>query len=153
MTMARADFAALPLEAWQKEVLGGILSDSYFGDWVGIVLHEVAPGRSRLSFRPREEMCTAGGTLNGGILNSLVELPSFVALLTSLEEHEYAVTNDIFLQHVRPLPGDAEYVLEGRLLRRGRSMAWTEASVSVHGKPTTFARITKTVTQRREGAD
>jgi uncharacterized protein (TIGR00369 family) len=119
----------------------------YFG-WAGMRLDQVSPGRAVASFRPRAEMLTPWGTLNGGVINGLLEMPSFVALLTELRPGELAVTNDLFLQHLRPLPGDAEYVLEGKLLRRGKSMAWTEVSVGVGGKIVTLARITKTVVNR-----
>jgi acyl-coenzyme A thioesterase PaaI-like protein len=93
-------------------------------------------------------MLTPWGTLNGGVLNSLVEVSAFLALLTELGPNELPVTNDIFLQHVRPLPGDAEYELTGRLLRKGRTMAWLEATAWVGGKECSFARLTKTLTAR-----
>jgi acyl-coenzyme A thioesterase PaaI-like protein len=76
---------------------------------------------------------------------ALLELPSFLALLAELRPNELPVTNDLFLQHVRPLPGSSEYFLDGKLLRRGRSMAWTEVTVSVDDQIVTFARITKTI--------
>ena len=136
------------LSAWRREFLENAVAGEYYA-WAGVKLVEARPGAARLSFRPRPEMLAPGGTLNGSFLNGLLELPSFAALIWELEEGEYAVTNDLFLQHLRPLPGDVEYVLEGRLLRRGRSMAWTEASASVGGKPTTLARITKTVMPSR----
>jgi acyl-coenzyme A thioesterase PaaI-like protein len=82
------------------------------------------------------------------VLNSLVEAPAFLALLTALEPNELPVTNDIFLQHVRPLPGDVEYELTGSLLRKGRTMAWLESTAWVGGKACTFARLTKTLTAR-----
>ena len=132
------------LADWQRERLRGSVEGAYYA-WAGVRLVELGPGTSRLAFRPRAEMLTPWGTLNGSVLNGLLELPSFLALLPELREDEQPVTNDLFLQHLRPLPGEAEYVLEGRLLRRGRSMAWTEASAGVGGKPTTLARITKTL--------
>ena len=93
-------------------------------------------------------MLTPWGTLNGGVLNALIEVPAFFALLTELEPNELPVTNDVFLQHVRPLHGDCEYHLTGRILRKGKSMAWLEATAVGNGKPCTFARITKTLTAR-----
>jgi uncharacterized protein (TIGR00369 family) len=138
------DLAELPLTDWQRESLRGALEDPYYR-WAGIELEDVRAGASRLRFRPRDEMRTPHDTLNGGVINSLVELPSWVALLTALEPGEFPVTNDVFLQHVRPLPGRALYALEGRLLRRGRTMAWTEVTVSVEGRPHTLVRITKTL--------
>jgi len=118
---------------------------SGFNLWAGVEVLEVRSGYARLTFKPRAEMLTPWATLNGGILNALVEVPPFVALLTELQAGELPVTNDIFIQHLRPLPGDAEYVMTGSLLRRGKSMAWTETTVSVQGKAVTLARITKTL--------
>lgn len=121
---------------------------SGYSKWCGAQLADVRQGFARMTFRPREETLTPWGTLNGSVMNSLVEIPSFVALVTELKDGELPVTSDIFIQHVRPMPGDAEYVLDGRLLRRGKSMAWTEVTASVDGKPVTYARITKSIVAR-----
>jgi uncharacterized protein (TIGR00369 family) len=117
---------------------------SGYNKWAGLRIIEMRPGFARLAFTPREEMLTPWGTLNGGVLNSLVEVSAFYALLPELNPNELPVTNDIFLQHVRPLP-NAEYELTGRLLRRGRTMAWLESTAWVGGKECTFARLTKTL--------
>lgn len=116
--------------------------------WSGIRLLEARRGFARVAFRPRTEMLTPWGTLNGSVMNGLVEVPSFVALVSELAEGELPVTSDIFIQHARPMPGDVEYVMEGTLLRRGRTMAWTDVTVLVDGKPVTYARITKTIVPR-----
>jgi uncharacterized protein (TIGR00369 family) len=113
--------------------------------WAGLRMIEMQPGFARIAFTPRAEMLTPWGTLNGGVLNSLVEVPAFYALLPQLQPNELPVTNDIFLQHVRPLPGDAEYQLTGTLLRKGRTMVWLESTVWVGGKECSFARLTKTL--------
>ena len=119
-----------------------------YNRWAGLTLKEIQPGFARIAFLPRPEMLTPWDTLNGGVLNSLVEVSAFYALLPSLEPDELPVTNDIFLQHVRPLPGDTEYELTGRLLRKGKTMAWLESTAWVGGKECTFARLTKTLTRR-----
>ncbi|MDB5392799.1 MAG: PaaI family thioesterase [Rhodospirillales bacterium] len=117
---------------------------SGYNKWTGLRMLEMRPGFARLTFTPRAEMLTPWGTLNGGVLNSLVEVSAFYALLPVLQPNELPVTNDIFLQHVRPLP-NAEYELTGRVLRRGRTMAWLESTAWVGGKECTFARLTKTL--------
>ena len=120
---------------------------SGYHKWAGLRMIEMRPGFARLAFTPREEMLTPWGTLNGGVLNSLVEVSAFYALLQELNPDELPVTNDIFLQHVRPLP-NAEYELTGRLLRRGRTMAWLESTAWVGGKECTYARLTKTLVRQ-----
>lgn len=132
----------------QRELLQSALSTGYSA-WAGLELLAVEPGFARLRFFPRAEMKTPWGTLNGGVINSLVEVSGFVALLTALPPGKLPVTNDIFLQHLRPLPGDVAYELTGRLLRAGSSMAWVESEALVNGKPHTLARITKTLRDHR----
>lgn len=142
--MADSDFQ---LSESQRAFLDTALTSGY-SKWCNPVLEAVRRGHAVMRFRPREEMLTPWGTLNGSVMNSLVELPSFVALVTELAEGELPVTSDIFIQHVRPMPGDADYVLEGRVLRRGRTMAWTDVVARVDGKEVSFARITKSIVAR-----
>lgn len=137
----------MKLAPYQERIVQDVCHTGY-GAWAGVSFLDIAESASRMTFRIREEMRTPWGTLNGGVVNSLVEIPSFVALLTALEEDESAVTNDIFLQHLRPLPGDAPYELVGTLVRRGRTMAWTDVVVTAGGKTVSLARITKTVMKR-----
>jgi len=131
------------LADWQRDFLREQVLDAQYYRWLGVEVLEVSRGTSRLRFRARQEMLTPWGTLNGSVMNGLLELPSFVALLPELERGELPVTSDIFIQHLRGLPGEADYLLEGRVLRRGKQMAWTEAQASVGGKPHSLARITK----------
>lgn len=142
--MSDTTFAFTPA---QQGFIDAALGSGY-NLWSGMRLVEVRQGFARVAFRPRAEMLTPWGTLNGSVMNGLVEVPSFVALVTELAESELPVTSDIFIQHARPMPGDAEYVMEGTLLRRGRTMAWTDVTVSVDDKPVTYARITKTIVTR-----
>jgi uncharacterized protein (TIGR00369 family) len=136
-----------PLTTHQARLLSGSLETGYCA-WAGVKLIERDERSARLSFAIRDEMLTPWRTLNGGVVSSLVEVPSFVALLPTIGDDELPVTNDVFVQHVRPLPGDVAYEMTGRLLRRGRTMAWTEVTVEAAGEPVTLARITKTVLRR-----
>ncbi|NRA07701.1 MAG: PaaI family thioesterase [Myxococcales bacterium] len=128
----------------QRDFLADILASEFYR-WCGVEVLEIGGEESRLRFRPRSEMLAPWGTLNGSLLNALLELPSFLALLPKLEAEEGAVTNDIFIQQLRAVPGDAEVTLRGRLLRRSRSMAWTEAEARVEDRLCATARITKSV--------
>jgi acyl-coenzyme A thioesterase PaaI-like protein len=145
--MTVIDGDAFALSPAQQELYDSALNGG-FTRWSGVRMLELRRGFARLGLSPRPEMLTPWGTLNGSVLNSLVEIPAFFALLTELSPQELPVTNDIFLQHVRPLPGDAAYELTGTLLRKGKSMAWLEATVLADGKPCTFARLTKTLVAR-----
>lgn len=142
-----ADASGFQLTPSQQAFLDTALTTGY-NAWCSPVVVELERAHAVMRFRPRPEMQTPWGTLNGAVMNSMVELPSFVALLTELVDGEMPVTSDVFIQHVRAMPGDVDYVMDGRLLRRGRTMAWTEVTVSADGKPVTFARITKSIVTR-----
>ena len=129
------------LAAWQQTRVETVLGNYA---WAGVELRAIGDGEATLHLPCRPEF-DVGGVFNGGVLSGMLELPSFMALLGSLEEGETPVTNDLFVQHLRPVPVDAEILLEGRLIKRGRSMAWTEARALADGKLTTQARITKTI--------
>ncbi len=142
--MSAEPFALTPA---QQALYDTTIGAGYTG-WSGIRVVELRPGFARLALTPRAEMLTPWGTLNGSVLNGLVEISAFYALLTELGADELPVTNDIFLQHVRPLPGDRDYELTGQILRKGRTMAWLESTALVDGKPCTYARLTKSLLPR-----
>ena len=132
------------LAAHQQRLLD-VAIDTGYGRWAGVQLLEIGDGIGRIGFTIRDEMRTPWGSLNGGVITSLIEIPGFVALLTGLGEGELPVTNDIFVQHMRPLPGDARYALAGRVIRRGKSMAWLDVTVTAGDTTVSVARITKTL--------
>lgn len=132
------------LAAWQQDRLRDVLGNYA---WAGFELRSIGDGCASLRLRCPPQL-EAGGLFNGGVLSGLLEVPSFLALLTRLEPNETPVTNDIFVQHLRGVPADAAILLEGRVIQRGRSMAWTEARALADGRLTTQARITKTLLSR-----
>lgn len=135
------------LQPHQQTMLDTATKTGY-GLWSGVECVEVGEGVGRVTFKPRAEMLTPWGTLNGGVVTSLVEIPSFVSLLTTIGESDLPVTNDIFLQHMQPLPGDCVYEMVGKLIRRGKTMAWTEVAVNANGATVSIARITKTIAKK-----
>jgi acyl-coenzyme A thioesterase PaaI-like protein len=134
----------LPIEPWQRDRVREVFQSPFY-EWLGLKLETVGGGTSQVRFLPREELLVAGKTLDGSVMNAVLEVPSFLALLCELQDGEIAITNDIFVQQLRAVSGGSEILLEGRLIRRGRTMAWTEAQASVDGKICALARITKTL--------
>ena len=133
------------LPTWQQERVRTVLGNYA---WVGIELRSIGDGQAAVRVPCPPELAV-DGFFNGGVLSGLLEVPSFLALLTRLEEGELPVTNDLFVQHLRGVPAEAELVLEGRLVERSRRMAWTEARALADGRLTTQARITKTLLASR----
>ncbi|MET0546511.1 MAG: PaaI family thioesterase [Caulobacterales bacterium] len=134
-----------------RRALFDVSFTGYFG-WAGLQLRELRKGFAEVAFRPREEMLTPWDTLNGAVINGLMEHPSFLALLTELQDGEMTVTNDVFVQHLRPLPGKAEYVLRASVIRRGKLIGWTSVETYIDGTLSSRAQITKSIVQDKTGA-
>ena len=76
----------------QRDFLADILASEFYR-WCGVEVLEIGGEESSLRFRPRSEMLAPWGTLNGSLLNALLELPSFLALLPKLSAEEGADVN------------------------------------------------------------
>jgi len=137
----------MKLAEHQQRLLSDAI-DTGYGQWAGVEVIEIAAGIARIGFTPRVEMLTPWGAMNGGVISSLVEIPSFLALISALHEGEAPVTNDMFIQHLRPLPGDVRYEIIGSVIRKGKTMAWTDAVVRANEETVSVARITKTILRR-----
>ncbi len=132
------------LAPWQREFIDTVFSSPYY-EWAGVSLETLRPGHARVSLQANPITHTPWGSVNGGSIASLLELPAFLALLTEMKEGEFAATIDLFVQNLKPIPAGAPVVLEGRLIRRARSLAWCESAALLSETPHTLARITKSL--------
>jgi len=85
------------------------------------------------------------GGVNNGIINGAVEAPALAALLPLLRRDEHAVTVDLSLSNMRPIPRDTEIELRSRVLHRGKRLAFVQTDVFAGDELCVTARITKAV--------
>jgi uncharacterized protein (TIGR00369 family) len=85
------------------------------------------------------------GGVNNGIINGAVEAPALAALLPLLRGDEHAVTVDVSISNMRPIPRDTEIELRSRVLHNGRRLAFVQTDVFAADKLCVSARITKAV--------
>lgn len=138
------------LPPWVGRRAADFLAQAPFHVWAGLELVALEPGRAELGFVAAGPLLVPGTAkggdyVHGGILNALLEPAALFALLGDLQESETAVTIDIHVQHMRPVPKGARVRLVGRLKRRGRNLAFLEAEALVDGAVCTAAQITKTI--------
>ena len=88
------------------------------------------------------------GVLHGGVVTSLLDVASYLALLPDLREGENAVTHDLSAQLLRPVAGGSRVEVRGTVLRQGRAVAFLRAEAVVDGRVVAAAQVTKTVTGR-----
>jgi uncharacterized protein (TIGR00369 family) len=83
--------------------------------------------------------------LHGGVVYTLLDVASFLALIPQLDDGEHAVTHDLSVSLLRPVPAGARVDVTGTVLRRGRLVAFMRAEATVEGIVVAAAQVTKSV--------
>jgi uncharacterized protein (TIGR00369 family) len=138
------------LAAWVRPFAESLIGQTAFHRWAGLELLSVARGRAEVGFTAAGDMLVFGRYVHGGVLNGLLEPPALLAMLGDMRETETAMTVDVHLQHIRSVQAGERVTMSGRLLKRGRSVAFCEVAAAVDGALCTTARITKTIREQGE---
>ena len=85
------------------------------------------------------------GVLHGGVIYTLMDVASFLALLPSLSDGEHAVTHDLSVSLLRAVAAGKRVDLTGTVLRRGRAVAFLRAEATVDGEVVAAAQVTKSI--------
>jgi len=115
---------------------------------LGLVFDGAEDGVARAHFDATPEALAFGG-LHGGVLYTLADAVCMLALLPSLDPSQHAVTHDLYVSVMRPVPAGARCELTARVLKLGRSLAFLEATAEVDNRIVASARITKSITDAR----
>lgn len=133
------------LADWVRPLAESLIAETGFHRWARLELLQIAPGEAQVGFTAGGEMLVFGKYVHGGVLNGLLEPPALLALLGHMREDETAMTVDTHLQHIRSVQAGERVILTGRLLKRGRNVAFCDVSAQVGDTLCTTARITKTI--------
>ncbi|WP_254543827.1 PaaI family thioesterase [Halomarina pelagica] len=99
--------------------------------WLDLDFAVLEPGRVAMTIPFDEKFANlASGTMHGGITATLIDTVSGFALRSTFERPEttFLTTTDLNVRYVRPARGDVRAV--GEVVRAGRSMGVTEATVT-----------------------
>jgi uncharacterized protein (TIGR00369 family) len=106
--------------------------DNSFWRDLGVEVAEASEGRVRLLVRARDELRNAAGApVHGGVFSALIDMAVGGALATMHEASAGGVgqvTLDMNVSFIGAGTGDV--YAEGRIIRRGRSVAFGEASIT-----------------------
>lgn len=133
------------LADWIRPLAESLITETGFHCWAGLELLQVARGQAQVGFTAEGAMLVFGKYVHGGVLNGLLEPPALLAMLGDMREDEAAMTVDIHLQHLRPVQTGERVILTGRLLKRGRHIAFCDVTAQVGDILCTTARITKSI--------
>jgi acyl-CoA thioesterase len=107
---------------------------------MGIDVVSVEDGRAVLRMKVRPDMCNGVGWLQGGIFTALADEAMALALYPALSPHEGIATiseSTSFIKGVR----DGAIIAEGRVIKKGRRVAFAEGDVRADdGEKTILSR-------------
>lgn len=117
--------------------------------FLGMHLRDPAAPSAGVWFSVDQPAQNPAGVLHGGVVYTLLDVASFLALLPHLADDEHAVTHDLTVSLLRPVSAGARVDIAGTVLRRGRAVAFMRAEATVDGAVVAAAQVTKSVVALR----
>ena len=101
---------------------------STIATYIGMTVVSTEPGRAVLTLEARRELANVGGTLHGGIITTVADCAMSTALVGTLREGESFASIEMKINFLKAARGLLTF--EGRILQRGRTIAYGECSVT-----------------------
>lgn len=108
----------------------GRVERSRFNPWVGMRLERLADGEADFSLDVRPEHLNLMGGLHGGVISSLADTATGVAMHSALDDGWTHVTTSLHVTFLASGREDDRVLARGRVLRRGRRFGYAEADVA-----------------------
>ncbi len=112
---------------------------------MGVETIEASAGRSRIELAIGANAVNMAGVLHGGVVYTVCDMACYAALLTLLPEGDYAVTHDIHVSLLRAARLGDRIVFSGRVIKRGRGIAFMEAEAHCGDQLLARATVTKSI--------
>lgn len=106
---------------------------------------EAEQGTSRLEITVNEANVNPMNVLHGGVIYSVLDVAAYAALVSVLADDEAAVTHDIHVSCMSPVAFGRVLTVEGRVAKKGRTLAFVDATATCEGKLVASARVTKSI--------
>ena len=116
--------------------------------FLGVKLKGFREGSGELELKAGQNAVNVAGVLHGGVLYALLDAAAYQGLIPTFHEGENAVTHDIHVSVLRPVMLGETIRFKGRVLKRGRTTAFTESEAWVNGKLIAVARVTKSIVKQ-----
>jgi uncharacterized protein (TIGR00369 family) len=120
---------------------------------IGVELVEQSDGYARCRLPVTEKVRGGvGGSVHGGVLSSLVDIATILAVSTLVQPHEQmAGTAELNISYLRPALGAAVYAA-ARVLKKGRSLAVCDVDLTdLDGRLLAKGRVAYALRRRGDG--
>ena len=132
------------------EVRERFAGSEFHRTFLGARLEHVAPGEVDVSLQVETRHLNLAGTLHGGLIATLADTATGLALRTTLDTGTTSLTSSLSVTFLRPgHPG--EVTAKGRVVKRGTRFGYAEADVE-DGEGRLLARAAATFTVMPEPA-
>lgn len=106
--------------------LNDIVFSLPFHQFCGISLVRQEPGRAVVRLQVNDNTGNVNGVLHGGVLYAMIDVAAFLALVPLFAPGETAVSHDVHVSIMRPIPKGATLELRAEVRRRGQSLAFMQ---------------------------
>lgn len=137
------------MSARKVEIVRDWVNRSTFHEWVGIRLDRLERGEVDLSLDVREDHMNLMGSLHGGMISSLADAATGIAMHTALDEGWTHATTSLQLTYLAAGQLGDRVVARGRVVKRGRRFGYAEADVE-RSDGTLLARAAATFLLQQE---
>ena len=138
----------MTLQAWQQEILTSVETHPLHR-MMGVEKIESGNGLATIAFTVSEMSVNARGAFHGGVAYTICDMACYSALLSVLVEGENAATHDIHVSLIRAAMRGDRIVTTGKVIKRGRSVAFMEAEMHCNGELIARATVTKSILRAR----
>ncbi len=107
---------------------------------MGIVVVSLGEGKATLSMEVRDDMLNGEGFLQGGMFTALADEAMVLAIYTLLDKHQVIATISESTSFMRGAGPRMVLVAEGRIIKKGRRVVFSEADVRLEGQHDIIAR-------------
>jgi uncharacterized protein (TIGR00369 family) len=112
---------------------------------LGVRVLDSSDGQSLVELPVSAVSANPSNVLHGGIIYTVCDIAAYVALLTMLAPAESAVTHDLHVSCLRPAPIGTLVRFEGKVVQRGKRLAFVDVTATLEGKVIATARVTKSI--------
>ena len=138
----------MPSETETAARVRGVL-DIPLNRFLGMELRDPADPSAGVWFPVGPSAQNQAAVLHGGVVTTLLDTASYLALLPQLSDAEHAVTHDLTVSLIRPVAAEERVDVTATVLRRGRAVAFMRAEATVGGELVAAAQVTKSVVRLR----
>lgn len=115
--------------------------------YLGVEKIHADAGCSRIEIAVGDGAVNPRGAFHGGVAYTLCDMACYTALLSELKDDEDAATHDIHVSVLRAAQRGDRVVATGKVIKRGRNIAFMEAELHCGDRLLARASVTKSILQ------